>query len=143
MADVQEGVSVYEEAFLATNDYYTGINAATLARLIGETKKAEEYASRVAEICSQLKDIPRDDLYWLFATEGEAAVVRGKWKAAKDFYTSALAELTPGQGGMADSAYKQLRRLARVVGESNLRPILTLFEKSNFADWLSTEMFRN
>ncbi|MBN1851608.1 MAG: tetratricopeptide repeat protein [Pirellulales bacterium] len=138
----QKAFMVYEEAFLATNDYYTGINAATLALLTGETKKAEEYALKVADICSRLKDISRQDLYWLFATEGEAAVIRGKWEDAVEFYTSALAELTPGQGGMADSAYKQLQRLAQALGEDSLRPLLNLFEKSDFAGWLTKEMFR-
>jgi hypothetical protein len=139
----QKAMRVYEEAFGATGDYYTGINAATLAALTGDIKKARNYASQVADICARLPDVARGDRFWIFATEGEAAVLCGRWSAAVNFYTSAVAELTPGQGGMADSAYKQLRRLARVFEEDQveLRPILDLFENSQFRPFLSLDMF--
>ena len=139
----ENAMLVYKEAFLVTNDYYTGINAATLALLTGDIAKAEDYAAKVADICAKLTNVKREDRYWVFATEGEAAVIRGRWDDARRFYQSALAELTPGQGGMADSAYKQLRRLARVFedDEDKMKPILDDFENSEFRRFLSLDMF--
>jgi hypothetical protein len=129
--------TAYEEAFLATNDYYTGINAATLAQLLGNEQKATMYATQVLKICEQLRNVSRHDRFWIFATEGEAAVNLGNWDASKQFYKQALNELSPGQGGMADSAYKQLCRLWKVY-EANVEPILEMFERSEYRASLTT-----
>jgi hypothetical protein len=123
--------AAYEEAFLAAKDYYTGINSATLSQLTGDERKAARYAAQVIEICGQRTNIPRQDRFWIFATEGEAAVNIGNWDGAKQFYKNALDELSPGQGGMADSAYKQLCRLWKVF-EADVEPILEMFERSEF-----------
>ncbi len=124
-------LTVYEEAFLGTDDYYTGINAATLALLTGDAKKAIDYATKVADLCERLKNISRHDRFWVYATEGEAALLRGNLEKAREFYHNAIAELSPGQGGMADSAYKQLCRLWKALGEKVV-PLLDLFELSSF-----------
>jgi hypothetical protein len=131
----KEAKKVYEEAFLATDDYYTGINAATLALLTHDPTTAELHAQRVSELCSSAQDIPIDDRPWLFATEGEAAVILNNPQAVT-FYTQALNELIPGDGGKANSMYKQLCRLWKALGE-RVVPVLELFETSEFAAMLS------
>jgi hypothetical protein len=125
---------VYEEAYLATGDYYVGINAATLAFLTGERDKAQELADRVAKQCADQHDHVKDERYWLFATEGEAALIGGRSADALGFYRNALDELTTGQGGMAASSYKQLCRIAKAMGDGDPRvePILELFESVKF-----------
>lgn len=126
-----KALTVYAEAFRATNDYYTGINAATLALLTSEPVKAEEYAQRVAELCKQMQDISRDDRFWVFATQGEAHLILRNWQLGERFYRDALAELSPGQGGMANSSYKQLCRLWKALGP-DVEGALSLFERSEF-----------
>lgn len=116
---------------MATQDYYTGINAATLALLTGDTGKARQYATQVAGICKQAKDIPRGDRFWVFATEGEASLISGDCVRAEQFYRDALSELSPGQGGMANSAYKQLCRLWKALG-ADVEGTLAVFERSEF-----------
>ena len=126
---------VLEEAYLATGDYYVGINTATLAFLTGERDEAQELAERVAKQCADQHDHVKDERYWLFATEGEAALIGGRSADALGFYRDALDELTAGQGGMASSSYKQLCRIAKAMGlgDPHVEPILELFESVEFS----------
>lgn len=130
----RKALAVYEQSFAATGDCYTGINAATLALLTHDAEKAERIAARVADICGRQHDHDKQDRYWLFATEGEARVVLGgaELSKAKDYYASALQDLTPGQGGKASSSYKQLCRLWKALGDERVGCLLELFEKSEF-----------
>jgi len=134
----RKALVVYEEAFLATADWYAGINAATLALLTHDLDKARLYAGKVAETCSALLDHEKKDRYWMFATEGEAALVLGEAvSVAVDFYQNALDELSPGQWGMANSTYKQACRLWKALGEERVGPVLALFEASDARGCLS------
>jgi hypothetical protein len=130
-----EAKKVYAEAFEATNDYYTGINAATLALLTHDIATAKRLAQRVADLCSKPRALSIDDRPWLFATEGEAAIILNNSKALT-YYAQALNELIPGDGGKANSMYKQLCRLWKALGD-RVSPVLELFEKSAFKDMLS------
>src|SRR5262249_46460553 len=117
----RKALIIYEEAYQATDDWYTGINAATLALLTHDFDKARGYAIKVAQTCSALRDHEKKDRYWLFATEGEAAILRGdEVQVAVDFYSHALDELSPGQWGMANSSYKQACRLWKALGEERV-----------------------
>ena len=139
----KEALSAYEEAFLATNDYYTGINAATLALLTHDPDKSRKYARRVAKICEGMKVVQRTDRYWVFATEGEAQLLLNNWGKALAYYRTAINELSPGQFGMADSAYKQLRRLRKAMEEheQDIKPVLDLFESNQeLSQHLSTDL---
>jgi hypothetical protein len=125
--------SVYAEAYEATEDRYVGINAATLALLTHDTEAATRYAAQIARSCADQHDTVKQDRYWLFATEGEASLVRGRPGVgdipdAVHFYREALAELTPGQGAMANSSYRQLCRLWKALGAERVVPLLELFE---------------
>jgi hypothetical protein len=134
----RKALVVYEEAFVATNDWYTGINAATLALLTNDPEKSRRYAAKVAATCSTLYDHERRERYWLFATEGEAAILRGDdVQVAVDFYRHALEELSPGQWGMANSSYKQVCRLWKALGEDRVGRVLALFETGEVRGGLS------
>jgi len=126
-----QALMVYEEAFVATKDYYTGINAATLALLNCESAKATAYAEQVGEICRRMTDIARNDRFWVFASEGEACLILSDCSIGERFYRDALAELSPGRGGMANSTYKQLCRLWKALG-NKVEETLRLFERSEF-----------
>jgi tetratricopeptide (TPR) repeat protein len=106
-------LEVYEEAFELTGHYYPGINAASLALLRGEKEKAQRLAEEVARLCAARGTLTRDDPYWVYATEGEAAVVRGLYDKALDFYRNALAQPT-ADVQMVEAAYHQLCRLWHV-----------------------------
>src|SRR5207248_1669072 len=68
-------LKVYEEAFRLTGHHYPGINAASLALLLKDVAKAQALARQVAEICADPDAFTRDDHFWVYATEGEAALV--------------------------------------------------------------------
>jgi hypothetical protein len=126
-----KSLTIYVEAFLASEDYYTGINAATLALLTGDSASARDHAEKVAKLCEKMTDIPRNDRFWVFATEGEAKLIIENWEKSRQYYHDALAELTPGQGGMANSSYKQVCRLWKVLG-APVEEVLKVFELSDF-----------
>ncbi|WP_020474995.1 TRAFs-binding domain-containing protein [Zavarzinella formosa] len=126
---------VYSEAFEATDDEYVGINAATLALMTGRPDKATDLARKVAKICAERLEYEKTERYWLFATEGEAALILGG--PAEDFYEEALAELSPGQWGKADSSYRQACRLWKLLGEDRVGPVLELFETSDARECLT------
>ncbi len=83
----------YNGAYAKTGSYYPGINAATLALLLGAPRQACELAERVLGDClERWKTIEAgdrsagDDLYWLAATMGEAALILGKTQEATRWY---------------------------------------------------------
>jgi len=80
--------SLYEESFRARpGAYWTGINAATLALLLKKTRLSYRLAGEVAAICERkLKTTTGEESYWLLATLGEAALVRGNVDVARGWY---------------------------------------------------------
>lgn len=130
---------VYSEAYELTRDWYVGINAATLALLTGKLELAEQYASEVAATCKDKVKHDTKNRYWLFATEGEAALILNQLPDAMNFYQSAIESLSPGQSGMANSSYLQAIRLWKqfgAEGETRVGPVLELFETSDFGAFL-------
>jgi hypothetical protein len=101
---------------------------------------AKEYAEKVAatlnDVLKKMKDDRsaaqnrqlKKDRYWLYATEGEAALILGR--NPLPYYRAAITELTAGQGGMANSSYKQVCRLQTVLKNEDVEKVLELFETS-------------
>ena len=82
----------YASAYERTQGYWSGINAATIARYLNDNDKALDLANRVTEQC--LRELAKEtrrpgELYWLQATLGEAALVRGELDDAIKWYTQA------------------------------------------------------
>jgi hypothetical protein len=76
----------YHEAYKLNRGYYSGINAATLALLIGKDDEARALAKKVRDAClGDLKSLPKDspNRYWPIATLGEASLIAGRWSEAK------------------------------------------------------------
>lgn len=72
--------------------YYTGINAATTALLLGEREMAHHLAREVRALCLQALERligQGGDLYWAQATLGEAALILGEYAEAEDWYGQA------------------------------------------------------
>jgi tetratricopeptide (TPR) repeat protein len=68
--------------------YWHGINAATLAALLGDWDRARSLAQRVSSVCDVAVGETAD--YWLPATRGEAALLRGRVDVAAGEYRNAV-----------------------------------------------------
>jgi hypothetical protein len=81
---------LYQEVFEESRgtQYWQGINAATLALLLGREPLARGLAERVLAACAPAGD---EADYWLLATRAEAALVLGRFDAAADAYRRAVA----------------------------------------------------
>jgi len=103
----------YGRAYEASGGYWTGINAATMATLLGETDRGQAWAREVREQCLQEleKTLAADeDPYWLYATLGEAALVLETYDEAETWYGQAAAV---GSGRYGDLS--STRRNARLL----------------------------
>jgi len=83
---------LYASAYDRTRGYWSGINAATIARYLNDKEQALVLANRVTEQCRE--ELARGtgdpgELYWLQATLGEAALIRGELSDAIKWYTEA------------------------------------------------------
>jgi len=108
----------YTQAYRTTGGYWSGINAATLALVLGERDRARGLASEVTERCRQLLKPPEAsdaDRYWLLSTLGEAALVRGYWDEAEDWYSQAL-EVGRGDWGSLQSTRRNARLIVQHAG---------------------------
>jgi class 3 adenylate cyclase/tetratricopeptide (TPR) repeat protein len=103
----------YSQGYETTGGYWSGINAATLALLLGQRESASCLASLVKEQCRQrLKELSETsgERYWLISTLGQAALLAGDWSEAEDWYRQAV-ELGRGDWGSLQST----RHTARLV----------------------------
>lgn len=107
----------YERAYRATRGYWTGINAATMATLLGDREKGRTLAHEVREQCLQELETTahtQGDAYWLFATLGEAALILGEYTQAQDWYAKAAAAGS-GRYGDLSSTRRNARLLLRYL----------------------------
>jgi len=105
----------YERAYALTHGDWSGINAASVARLLGEVDRAHVVAGEVTERCNAQVDAGADD-YWVLATLGEAALVTGDLDAAARWYGAAGDE-SGHRFGDANTTRRQARLLLRSLGE--------------------------
>jgi tetratricopeptide (TPR) repeat protein len=120
----------YHEAFQFNRHFYPGINAASLAWIIGEQAKASEIATEVKHICRSINfsELSWDDRLWLFATEGELRLLLGESAEAAVLYKDALAGIDVARDKqMAQSMYNQVCRLWWALGESRVRKVVAQF----------------
>jgi class 3 adenylate cyclase len=105
----------YTQAYQSTGGYWSGINAATLALILGAREEAAALAGKVVEECSQkltrIED-SKDDRYWLFSTLGEATLLLGRWSEAEDWYGQAM-KVGRGDWGSLQSTRHNARLLAQ------------------------------
>ena len=85
---LSRAAEIYAHAYQLKGGYWTGINAATTALLIGKTKRAMSLAKQVTVLCLRLRRA-HGDQYWLLATLGEAALVLRDWEGAANWYRQA------------------------------------------------------
>jgi Ternary complex associated domain 9 len=129
-----EALALYRDAYaISQGDYFPGVNVVTLELLEGNHKSAQEYAEKVLVACQGLQlDARGQDLYWIFVSEGEAALASGRPNRdhlARSFYASALALVGPAEIRMVQASWNQLCRLWHIVDRAAISPAVGEFSK--------------
>lgn len=120
----------YKLAFDISQNYYPGVNAATLSMLVGDEEQKTSLAKQVLAQCAAL---PLDDenYTWILASEGEASLLMNRPIDAVRFYKAALDRILPTEEGTRESMNAQLERLSWALGMQNVHPIQSLVQTSN------------
>ena len=93
---------LYLGAFNRSKGFYSGINAASLSLIMGDSVRAERLARKVIRLCAAAwRKTPRGD-YWTVATVAEAFLLLGRQEQAARYYGIARARsatklFQPGQ----------------------------------------------
>jgi len=105
---LRRSLELYREAYRIAGGYWSGVNAATVALAIGDTKTAVTFANEVRAHClSEITRSPQD--VWMLATLGEAALIIGNVEEARSWYERAR------EAGAAFGDCASMRRNARLV----------------------------
>ena len=94
-AGLARALAAYERAARAVpGSPWHPINVATLAAVLGDTRKAGRVAADVVALCGRLerKGLTGGDTYWVPATRGEALLVAGQSEDALRAYAEAARE---------------------------------------------------
>jgi tetratricopeptide (TPR) repeat protein len=125
----RHALAAYGQAFAIAGDYYAGINAASLAALVGLHDQAKDIARQVARACeAKHEGLVGEEAVWVYATEGEAALLLGN-RSAPVFYASALEDIDPTARQVAQTMYNQLCRLWHALGPDAVEPVIRKFEQ--------------
>jgi class 3 adenylate cyclase len=90
-AYLHEAYLLYQQAFKCSpQSYWVGINAATLALLLGQVQEANLYCQQVYNYCKDLAAADKQD-YWLSATLAEAKLIDYLLTANEDLQDELLA----------------------------------------------------
>lgn len=111
---------------LPDGDYWSGINAATLALIAGDETLARELASQVIGECSAIRDTDSESEreYWLAATLGEANLILQNWDTAIEWYERASAVAGNRLGDIASTRRNALMILEYLKDEDHRKAVL-------------------
>jgi len=110
---MRRAYELYAQGYETSGGYWSGINAATLALLLGDRESAVALARLVKEQCRQrLRGVAEGsgERYWLISTLAEAALLLGDWPEAENWYRQAV-ELGRGDWGNLQSTRHNARLL--------------------------------
>ncbi len=113
----QASFAAYHRLFEARQGYYPGVNAATMARVAGDTERARALATHLIATLD-----PGAEDYWPLATLAEALLLAGRKDDALRVLAKAGAARDADDGAKATTIL-QLRRLAPLIGEE-LEPLV-------------------
>lgn len=111
LAFVQRARAEYLAAYAISHDPFPGVNAATLARLLGEADTARTLA---AEVIATRTGTSGEASAWELASLGEAQLVAGHPDLAQRSYAGAF-RACHANAGVVASMRRQLTLLARVL----------------------------
>jgi len=110
-SDLQQSRDLYEEAFKgATDDYYTGINAASKSVFLGTPEDIAKAATLAADVQKIVGTEPTPGDYWKTATVGEVFLLQKNYSEAARLYKAAVA-MARSETGSHESTWKQACRL--------------------------------
>ncbi|MBI2945738.1 MAG: DUF4071 domain-containing protein [Candidatus Wallbacteria bacterium] len=120
---LQRAHELYRSAFLERPNYYTGVNAASLALLLNDSETTRELATQTRDLCEQrLGNLSPDssERYWVMATLGETNLLLGDLEEAEKWY---LAARDAGRRRPADlgATWRQARVLLQHRGATSTR----------------------
>lgn len=113
---LRRACELYKNSFRKTRGYWSGVNAATLALVLGNSKEATALALRVGKICERKlarSGARSSDAFWALATLGETALILGNEVEAEASYARALKIGVHRIGDIAS-----MRRNARMVAQA-------------------------
>jgi class 3 adenylate cyclase len=113
---LKRAAETYTQAYEATGGYWTGINAATMNLLVGETERAQELARKVRDDCLEKIADPSGDQYWRLAALGEASLVLRDQSQAGEWYARA-AETGKNRFGDLHSSRRNARLILQLWNE--------------------------
>lgn len=112
---LRRSLQLYLDAFERHGGYWTGINAATLACVSGDSAVAARLARDVRSICARALEAQPDspNTFWLQTTLAECALIEGDHPEASAYYerAAALARQDGGRFGDLRSVRKNARLL--------------------------------
>jgi class 3 adenylate cyclase/tetratricopeptide (TPR) repeat protein len=119
---LRASLALYRAAWKATDGtFWTGINVASLHLLLGDHAQAAAIAKPIETDClaeqQRLQNQENSDLYWLWATLGEAMLNQGKLEEAEAWYRNA-AGIARDRVGHLNSSRRQLRCLLKAIGQA-------------------------
>jgi class 3 adenylate cyclase len=117
---LRRAYEAYAEAYRLGGGHWPGINAATLALVLGRADQAAEFARAVHDRCAEALAAAGADRYWLLATLGEAALILGEWSRAEEWYGQASLTAA-GRFGDLSSTRRNARLIARCLGADTTR----------------------
>ncbi len=103
---------VYLGAFNRSKGVWTGINAASLSLIMGDSAQAERLARKVIRLCAAAWRKPPYGDYWTVATVAEAFLLLGRQEQAARYYRIARTRSGQDYSKLA-STRRQLNLLAR------------------------------
>lgn len=119
----ERSYKAYLAAFEKTRGYWTGINAATMAKILGAKDDAFSLALQVRDLCFEEIDASGENdtgLYWSAATVAESALIMEDWDEAEHWYADAACIGKKRYGDLGST-----RRNARLLmRETRVAPIV-------------------
>ena len=120
---LRRAYELYASAYETTGGYWSGINAATLACLLDEERKAATIAAQVQRQCEALlrkRTAKTGERHWLLSTLGEAALLQKDWDVAARRYQEAV-RASRGDWGSVQSTRHNARLLLAHFGADDGR----------------------
>jgi class 3 adenylate cyclase/tetratricopeptide (TPR) repeat protein len=106
---LRRAAEIYTQAYESSGGNWSGINAATMSLLVGQTEHATRLANQVQGQCEEALS-GNGDQYWLLAALGEAALILRQWTEAEKWYKRAAKKSARRLADLASS-----RRNARLI----------------------------
>lgn len=107
-----ESTANYKRAYKLSNDYYPGINAATMSIIAGDDAFGKELAAKIKKQCLEEISNKGTNDYWLTATLGEACLLLNQQNEAADWYQQATDSIKHDYGNLA-----AIRRQVKILND--------------------------